>query len=146
MDTSRAAERSLPSARLGSTSRTRAGAPSRITPRCTVLDLNGPFGLEALADEPQIGFVDHATPDIAVHLQRVEGGIALHLIRYDYDEVADRVPVLPELRIDVRLPEAYPSATAVSPDGSLVAVLSVDGTTHRIELRDVPLYGIVLLR
>ena len=72
-------------------------------PRCTVLDLNAPFTLDALADEPQVRFVDHAMPDIAVNLQRVEGGVALHLIRYDYDEAADRVPVLPELRLEVRL-------------------------------------------
>ena len=79
-------------------------------------------------------------------MQRIEGGAALHLIRYDHDDVADRVPPLDRLVLDVRLPFAVGDVAAFSPHGDLVAGSEVleDGRV-RLHLRDVPLYGIVRL-
>ena len=36
-------------------------------------------------------------------------------------------------------------ATAFSPAGDLRASVTVEGTSHRLRLTDVPLYGVVLL-
>jgi hypothetical protein len=80
--------------------------------------------------------------DFAVCIHRVEAGAAVHLIRYDYDEAADAVPPLERLELRVRLPDAFASAEAFSPDGSLSVTLEADG---RLVLTDVPLYGVVLL-
>jgi hypothetical protein len=83
--------------------------------------------------------------DIAVNIHRAGDGAALHFIRYDYDEATDRVPRLDEATIEVRLPTAFAQATAFSPCGELKAELAVDGMRHRLTLRNVPPYGIVLL-
>jgi hypothetical protein len=86
-------------------------------------------------------------PDLALTLQRVDAGCALHFIRYDYDEETDRVPPLERLVLDVRLPFAAAgvTATAFSPDGALSA--SVDGVAEmaRLTLEDVGIYGVVLV-
>ena len=78
--------------------------------------------------------------DFALCIHRVEAGAALHLIRYDHDDQADRVPPLPRLELSVRLPFTPSRATAFSPGGELKATLG-----DRLVLEDVPLYGIVLL-
>jgi hypothetical protein len=89
-------------------------------------------------DDPQVKVKSDA--DFALCLHRVEDGAALHLIRYDYDEEADRVPPLERLELEVRLPFTPTTATAFSPGGELKATLA-----GRLVLEDVPLYGIVLL-
>jgi hypothetical protein len=89
-------------------------------------------------DDPQVKVKSDA--DFALCLHRVEDGAALHLIRYDYDEEADRVPPLERLELEVRLPFTPTTATAFSPGGELKATLA-----DRLVLEDVPLYGIVLL-
>jgi hypothetical protein len=83
--------------------------------------------------------------NVAIHIQRVGSGAALHIIRYDYDEAADRVPALASLTVTVRLPERFTRAAAHSPNGELQASLVAEGDTYRVELRDVPLYTIVSL-
>jgi hypothetical protein len=88
--------------------------------------------------DPQVTVESDA--DFALCIHRVQEGAALHVIRYDYDEEADRVPPLPRLELDVRLPFTPTSATAFSPGGALSATLG-----DRLVLEDVPLYGIVLL-
>ena len=57
--------------------------------------------------------------DAAVALHRLDGGCAIHLIRYDYDEDADRVPALDLLVLDVRLPFDIGDVEAFSPGGEL---------------------------
>jgi hypothetical protein len=101
------------------------------------------FAMELLVEGPQIRIVEGRT-DVAVGLQDVEGGAALHLIRYDYDEAADRVPQLDRLVLDVRLPFEPGVAEAYSPRGDLVAA-GEPGTDGRLRLvlRAVPLYGVV---
>jgi hypothetical protein len=84
--------------------------------------------------------------DFAICVHRVADGAAVHLIRYDYDDVADAVPALERLELSIRLPETFSSAEAVSPGGDLRAALTVTGQDHRLVLESVPLYGVVVLR
>jgi hypothetical protein len=93
---------------------------------------------EGRPHDPQVKVDSDA--DFALCIHRVEQGAALHLIRYDYHEAADRVPPLARLELDVRLPWTAKAATAFSPGGELRATLG-----DRLVLEDVPLYGIVLL-
>jgi hypothetical protein len=83
--------------------------------------------------------------DLALCVHRLDGAAAVHLIRYDYDEAADAVPVLERLELAIRLPAAFARAEALSPGGGLRATVTVDGLTHRLVLEDVPLYGVVVL-
>ncbi|HEV3465077.1 MAG TPA: hypothetical protein VG846_14000, partial [Actinomycetota bacterium] len=107
----------------------------------------GPFGfsLDLLAGGPQVVVTEGRT-DAALTLQTVEGGAALHLVRYDYDLDADRVPVLERLVLEVRLPFDPARSTAHSPDGALSASVEpgADGRT-RVVLGDAGVYGIVHL-
>ena len=94
-----------------------------------------------LAD-PQV--VVDSPADFAICIHRVADGAAVHLVRYDYDEAADAVPPLDRLELAIRLPTAFGNAEAISP-GGLRAALAVDGTTHRLVLENVPVYGVVVL-
>jgi hypothetical protein len=110
----------------------------------TVADAFG-FELNHLPDGPQVGIVEGST-DMALTLQRVERGCALHFIRYDYDEAADRVPPVDRLVLEVRLPFGIDAVTAFSPQEDLVAESEPGaGGAVRLTLREVPVYGIVLL-
>jgi hypothetical protein len=88
--------------------------------------------------------------DLAINLGRIadkEAGI--HVIRYDYDEQHDRVPVLDRMQLDVRLSRPFRSAKALSPLGEVGCRLTFSRERremHRIELEDVPLYFVVLLQ
>ena len=106
----------------------------------------GPYDLALdLLDGPQVVVADGAT-DAALTLQAVGDGAALHLVRYDYDAGADRVPVLDRLVLDVRLPFEVAEARPFSPDGALRAAVEPagDGRT-RVVLEDAGVYGIVHL-
>ncbi len=83
--------------------------------------------------------------DVAINLMRVDSGVAIHLIRYDYCEEEDRVPPLDELSLTIRLPEAFERITCHDPAGQMTGSLEGDGELHRLTLRNVPLYGIVHL-
>jgi hypothetical protein len=93
--------------------------------------------------DPQVRVDGEA--DLALCIHRLDGAAAVHLVRYDYDEAADAVPVLERLELAIRLPEAFPRAEAFSPGGNLRASVTVDGMIHRVVLEDVPLYGVVVL-
>jgi hypothetical protein len=84
--------------------------------------------------------------DIAIHLQRVEQGVAVHIIQYDYDSRRDQVPALDELNIDLRLPENFSSLDVFSPGNSPEAELTISDKLHRLTLKNLPLYSIVLLK
>ena len=101
------------------------------------------FNAEDLIEEPQV----RLTPggDLMINVQRVNGGAAVHVIRYDFDAERDRTPPLPELTIELRLPERFDTLSVHSPGGEMTGTLESDGLLHRVRLRDVPLYGVALL-
>jgi hypothetical protein len=105
--------------------------------------------LEALVNawrsaDPQIQ-VD-ANLDLAVNIQRVESGAAVHIIRYDYREEEDRVPPLDTLEMTIRLPEHFDHIQCFDPAGKMTGTVSREGDLHTLSLSDVPLYGVVLLQ
>jgi hypothetical protein len=107
----------------------------------------GPFGfaLDLLDGGPQVVVAEGAT-DAALTLQAVGDGAALHLVRYDYDPDADRVPPLERLVLEVRLPFPPAGARPVSPDGRLAATLEpAAGGRCRLVLGHAGVYGIVHL-
>jgi hypothetical protein len=111
-------------------------------PRTTVTP--GPeFGLDQLPGGPQVRVTGDT--DMAITVQRVPRGAALHFVRYDYDDERDEVPVLDRLSLTVRLPQRFATAAAFSPDGKLEATLEPGADVHRIELSNAGVYGIVLL-
>jgi hypothetical protein len=92
---------------------------------------------------PQVRLTSAA--NVAVNPQVVEHGIALHIVRYDFDEANDIVPPLPSLAIDIRLPMSVGRASIVAPGAEPAVSLKANGEEHRLELSDLPLYSIVLL-
>jgi hypothetical protein len=99
------------------------------------------FSLGQLPNGPQVRIAGDGT-DAAMTLQELPAGVALHLIRYDYDERHDSVPELAALDLHVRLPFAPSSVRAVSPSEAFSATLGDGGSVH---LEHVPLYSIVVL-
>ncbi|MEO7841268.1 MAG: hypothetical protein ABIU06_18150, partial [Anaerolineales bacterium] len=89
-----------------------------------------------------------STPaDIAINIQRVEAGVAIHILRYDYDSQQDKVPVLDELNLDLRLPVAgFGSLAVFSPSEPPEVDLRVSDNVHHLTLKNVPLYSILLLK
>jgi hypothetical protein len=84
--------------------------------------------------------------NLAMHIQKVDDGAAIHIIRYDYNEERDSVPFLPELTLDLRLPEHFEQAEVYSPAKQLSISLLHTGGWHQLRLHNVPLYSVVLLR
>ncbi len=93
---------------------------------------------------PQVRYSSRA--DIAVNLQRVDSGLAIHLLRYDFSFEEDRVPQLDELDLDFHLPGLFSTLEVFSPGVAPQATLEVSESTHRITLKNVPLYSILLLK
>jgi len=67
------------------------------------------------------------------------------VIRYDFDTELDLTPPLPEMTIEIRLPERCGRMSVHSPSGEMTGALEGDGLMHRLHLRDVPLYSVALL-
>ena len=103
------------------------------------------FKLSWLPVEPQLRLL--RSPDLAINLQKVETGIALHIIRYDYDFEKDQVPNLPALDFELNLPRKFNSVEVFAPGELPKAELEtfLDGLYH-LKLRNLPLYSIVLLK
>ncbi len=103
---------------------------------------------EDLADGPQV--MAEGAPDLAINVQKIgDKEAAVHLIRYDYDEERDEVPILPRLVLDVRLGRPFRMAKAFSPRGEVGARLTYRRDIremHRLELENVPLYCVILLQ
>jgi hypothetical protein len=102
-----------------------------------------PSIVDDLLDEPQV----QVTPsgDLMINVQRVGAGAAVQLIRYDFDPEQDCTPPLPELTIELRLPERFGRLSVHSPGSEMTGDLESDGHVHKMRLRDVPLYGVALL-
>jgi hypothetical protein len=106
----------------------------------------GAFGTEMLPFGPQVKIPGDMRADLALTLQRVQRGVAIHIIRYDHDDDADRVPPLPEIALDVRLPASFRTAAAAGTSGDAGArVGPAPGGWHRVQVSNVPLYTIVVL-
>ncbi len=103
---------------------------------------------EDFAGGPQVS-VDPA-PDLAINLHRIsDKEAAVHVIRYDFDEDRDKVPMLEGMRLDVRLSRPFRMVQAFSPMGEVGARLTFSRDVremHRIELENVPLYFVALLQ
>jgi hypothetical protein len=101
-------------------------------------DLNWlPFGQQVQLSTPA---------DLAINLQRVEDGVAIHILRYDYDSRQDQVPTLEDLQIDLSLPEGFSSLEVFSPGEPPQAELVFSGDLPRVALKNIPLYSIILLK
>jgi len=110
----------------------------------TSLGMDDPFRLVNIPEEPQVrANGDH---DMAINVHHVEDGAAIHLIRYDYDESRDCVPLLAEMTLELRLPEQFNAIEVYSPGNVARVSLTIVGDVHRVVLRDAPLYSIVLLK
>jgi hypothetical protein len=94
--------------------------------------------------------IDGDAPDLAINIHRVgDKQAAIHLIRYDYDEERDEVPILPSLTVDVRLGRPFRMAKSFTPRGEMGTRLTYRRDVremHRLELQDVPLYSVILLQ
>jgi hypothetical protein len=103
---------------------------------------------EDFAGGPQVS-VDPA-PDLAINVHRIsDKEAAVHVIRYDYDEDRDEVPMLSRMRLDVRLSRPFRMVQAFSPTGEVGARLAFSRDVremHRIELENVPMYFVALLQ
>lgn len=101
-------------------------------------DLNWlPFGRQVQLSIPS---------DLAINLQRVESGIAVHILRYDYDAQRDRVPALDELNLDLHLPGNFHDLEVFSPGEPPQADLQFEGDLPRLALKNLPLYSIIFLK
>ncbi|RPI31288.1 MAG: hypothetical protein EHM70_11830 [Chloroflexota bacterium] len=98
----------------------------------------------AFANGPQVTM--KGAPDMAINLQRVDSGCAVHLVRYDYDEDRDEVPVLPLLDIDIRVQGDFRMAKVFSPTGEVELTDTTKNGVHHLQLRNVPVYCVVLLQ
>jgi hypothetical protein len=100
------------------------------------------------AGGPQV-FVDPGA-DLAINLSRVgDKEAAIHVIRYDYDEERDEVPVIDRMTLDVRLSRPFRTLSVLSPTGEVGNRLTFSRERremHRIELENVPLYFVALLQ
>jgi hypothetical protein len=97
----------------------------------------------ALPDGPQVIVPEGL--DAAIGLHRVADGVAVHVLRYDYDAALDRVPQLADLQLGVRLTDMAVTGVEAVPSGIGVD-LRTAGSLHTLRIRNVPLYTIVILR
>jgi hypothetical protein len=101
------------------------------------------FNFDLLDGGPQVRIAGGAS--LALNPMRVDAGIALHIIHYDYDDAQDRVPDVPELAVDIRLSGPIGSASVLAPNGSPSVEMRQEEDRVSLTVRDVPLYCVVLL-
>jgi hypothetical protein len=100
------------------------------------------------AGGPQVTM--EGAPDLAINVQKIgDKQAAIHVVRYDYDEERDEVPVLPRMRLDIRLARPFRMVKTFSPLGEVSARLTYSRDVremHRLDLGNVPLYLVALLQ
>jgi hypothetical protein len=96
-----------------------------------------PFGLQVHLSAPA---------DIAVNFQRVDAGVAIHILLYDYRSEQDKVPMLDELNLKLRVPGKFDRLEVFSPSDAPHVQLEVSGDLHHLALKSIPLYTIILLK
>ena len=77
--------------------------------------------------------------DAAVCIHQVEGGVAVHVLRYAYDPELDGVAPVESVRLSIRLSGAFTSCLALTPEGERPTVLSRNGDVHMVTVEQVPL-------
>jgi hypothetical protein len=109
------------------------------------LQTGGKFKLDFLPFGQQLKLF--APANVAINLQRVDAGVAIHIIRYDYDSQRDNVPPLHELNLELRLPGNFSSVEVFAPSELPEAECeTIADDLHRLRLKNIPLYSIVLLK
>ena len=98
----------------------------------------------AVLGEPQ-AHIDQQI-DLGLHVQRVAGGAAVHLVNYDYDAEADAVRQPEGVQVSVRLPRRYGAATLYAPGQEARRIeVQEDGQVHTFWVDRLPVYTVVLL-
>ncbi len=102
--------------------------------------------VEALASDclgqPQVRIDQEA--DLGLHVQRLDGGAAVHIVNYAYDSAQDRVVPVEAVELSIRLPQPFAAATVFVP-GAQPRRIEVDvaDTIHRVRLDSLGVYTIV---
>jgi hypothetical protein len=97
-----------------------------------------------LIEEPQVRVP--AGLNAAININRLDNGVAIHLIRYDFDPAADGVPMLDEVGLEIELEATYGSVESYGAPKPPVVDFAHRGRIHLLHLRDVPLYSVLVLR
>ena len=80
---------------------------------------------------------------VAVHAL-ADGGTAVHLLNYDYDDAADAVRARRDVGFAVRLPEGLGSAVLVTPGADEIELpLERDGDRYRVTVPEFGTYAVV---
>ena len=108
------------------------------------VEVGAAFDLNWLPRQQQLSLSMPA--DLAINLQRVESGVAVHILRYDYDAKRDEMPSLGELNLDLRLPGTFHNLEVFSPGELPEAQLEGSDGSYHLTLKNLPLYSIVLLK
>ena len=108
------------------------------------VEVGAAFDLNWLPHEQQVRLSTSA--DLAINLQRVDSGVAVHILRYDYDAERDEMPLLGELNMDLRLPGTFHNLEVFSPGELPEAQLEGSDGSYHLTLKNLPLYSIILLR
>jgi hypothetical protein len=106
--------------------------------------VNLPAAIEELVGVPQVRA--SAPVSAAVNLQQVAGGVAVHLIRYDFDAELDRVDPLDTLTLDIELDDEFGTVASFGALRPPQVEFQREDHVYKLELRDVPLYSILLLQ
>jgi hypothetical protein len=113
--------------------------------------LEHPYVRSATVDDVVAGFPHgrqvRIEGDLAVNVHRLaDGSAAVHLVNYGYDPELDRVEVVKDVELAVRLPFPVRQATLVAPGRgrSELAVRSADARSA-MPLDDVGIYAVVVL-
>ena len=100
--------------------------------------------LDELVEGPQVT----CSAPLAVNLHRLgDGRVAAHLVSYDHDDEADRVRVLTDVRLDVRLPHHPAGEVELVVPGRAPAALAPVQADGRLSvvLPEVGAYAVVVL-
>ena len=95
--------------------------------------------------EPQIRLTP--TANLTINLQQVEAGVAIHIIRYDYDFEKDQVPDLGWLNMELSLPGDFDSVEVFAPGKVPTAELEkISRGLYSLILKNVSLYTVLFLK
>jgi hypothetical protein len=108
------------------------------------LQTGGKFHIDWLPFGQQLKL--SAPANVAINFQHVNDGVAIHILRYDYDTKQDKVPAVYELNLELRLPGNFSSLEVFSPSEPPKVDLKVSDDVHHLALKNLPLYSIVLLK